>query len=70
MLDGSGVGGNDGLGLGFDGDGEFNALLVGGVGTRVGFLEGTNTGCLVGGEVGIRGTGFVTISGKFIPGPE
>ena len=54
---GSGVGGKVGWGLGRDGEGEFNALLVGGVGVRLGRLVGTYTGSLVGSRVGIRGTG-------------
>lgn len=54
---GSGVGGKVGWGLGSDGEGEFNALLLGGVGSRVGLLVGTYTGSFVGSVVGIRGTG-------------
>lgn len=65
---GSGVGGKEGVGLVRDGEGEFNALLLGGVGSRVGRVVGTYTGSFVGRIVGIRGTGCVTISGKFIPG--
>ena len=46
------------------GEGEFNARLVGGVGSRVGRLVGVNTGALVGNIDGNRTTGFVIISGK------
>lgn len=60
------MGGKEGVGLGRDGEGEFNALPL--VGSRVGRVVGKYTGTLVGIIVGIRGTGCVTISGKFIPG--